>query len=117
MAGENARRRQPRGLTLANDRSIPLSPTYQVGDERQLLTQAYLGATVAKAEDFTALAKYTSSDETVATVSPTGLVTALKPGTTRITATYAWVAPDDQTKGSVESFMDVKVEKGGWFAA
>ena len=94
----------------ATDKTYPLSPTYNVGDKRQLLVRAYLGTTVATPDDLTGdpQTKYTSSDESVATVSTSGGLTALMPGTTRITTTYAWVAPDG-TKGSVESYMDVTV--------
>lgn len=92
------------------DKTYPLSPTYNVGDKPQLSTRAYLGTTVAGPEDLTGdpNTRYTSSDESVATVNATGELTALTPGTTRITATYAWEAPDG-TKGSVESYMDVTV--------
>jgi len=88
--------------------TVPLDPTYQMGEQHQLITKAYLGPTVALAEDFTRNATYTSSNEAVATVSASGLLTALGPGTTRITATYAWEIPNDQ-KGQVGAYMDVTV--------
>lgn len=94
--------------TWASDPTVPLDPTYQVGEQHQLLTKAYVGATVAQSEDFTRFATYSSSNEAVATVSASGLVTALSPGTTRITATYAWEIPGDQ-KGQVGAYMDVTV--------
>lgn len=91
------------------DPAFPLDPTYQVGDKpRQLITRAYVGATVAQAEDFTRRAQYTSSDPTVATVGESGLLTVLSPGVTRITATYAWNIEGDQRR-RVEAFMDVTV--------
>lgn len=91
------------------DPAFPLDPTYQVGDKpRQLITRAYVGATVAQAEDFTRRAQYTSSDPTVATVGESGLLTVLSPGVTRITATYAWDIEGDQRR-RVEAFMDVTV--------
>ena len=73
------------------DGTFPLAPTYQVGDGgHQLTLKAYLGATVGQAEDWTGYeeVQYVSADPTVATVSSTGWVTPLKPGTTRITALH-----------------------------
>ena len=95
------------------DPSFPLDPVYSVSlsakDGHQLITKAYVGATVASPEDFTRQATYTSSDPTVATVSASGYLLALKAGTTRITATYSWKIPNDTTSGTVSAFMDVTV--------
>lgn len=94
--------------TWTSDPTFPLSPTYQVGEQHQSYARAYVGATVAGSEDFTDRAVLTSSDESVATIDSTGLITALSPGTTTITATYAWAIPRDQS-GQVQATMRVTV--------
>ena len=67
----------------------PYNPVYSVGDRKQLLVTAYNG--VGSSPDYTTRVTYTSSNPDVATVLPTtGVVTAIAPGTTQITATYIW---------------------------
>ncbi len=67
-------------------------------------TTATLVATVAPADATNKTVTWTSSDATVATVSDAGLVTALKPGTTTITATSV----ADNTKSAT---CDITVTK------
>lgn len=63
----------------------PIDPTILIGTTLQLEASGLLedDSTV----DYTGSVSWTSSDETVATVSPTGLATALALGSTTITAT------------------------------
>jgi hypothetical protein len=71
--------------------STPFNPSYLVGDKGQLKVTAYNGYNEQWVRDLTPDATYVSSNPSVATVDKgTGKVDALAPGTTTITATYAW---------------------------
>ena len=95
--------------------AFPDDPVYSLHDPKileeggfQLRTRAYVGATVATAEDWTRFATYTVSDPTIASVTASGKLIPLKAGTTRITATYAWAIPGDLS-GDVRAYMDITV--------
>jgi uncharacterized protein YjdB len=58
--------------------------------------------------DVTARCTYQSNDESIATVSTDGLVTGVKPGSTKITATYA--KPASSGGANIVRTVDVPVE-------
>ena len=58
--------------------------------------------------DITARCTFQSSDESIATVSSGGLVTGVKPGSTKITATY--VKPASRGGSNITRTVDVPVE-------
>ena len=64
----------------------PLTWSMKIGATQQYYATAYFGD--ATIQDATSTATWTSSTPSVATVSSSGLVTALAAGTTTITATY-----------------------------
>lgn len=81
------------GFTLRDKKTDFLSPTYTVGQKVQLTVEAYkgIGASADKTGDPRTI--YTTSNAAVATVDKTGALTAVGPGTARITATYKWNIP------------------------
>lgn len=73
--------------TLTGVVLTPAAPALQTGATQQFYATATLGANVIL--DVTSLSTWSSTNKAVATVSPTGMVTAVGPGTTTIGAAYS----------------------------
>jgi hypothetical protein len=80
------------GFTLTDPKSEFIEPEYTVGTQRQLSLKAYNGIATSQAA-FERRSVWTSSDDTVVSVNPSGKLTANAPGTATITARYDWVIP------------------------
>jgi len=80
------------GFTLRDPRSDFLEPTYTVGTQRQLSLRAYNGIALSQAA-FEQRSIWSSSDERVVSVDPSGKLTANAPGTATVTARYDWAIP------------------------
>lgn len=73
--------------TLTGVVMTPAAPALQTGATQQFYATATLGANVI--QDVTSLSSWSTTNKAVATVSATGLVTAVGPGTATIGAAYS----------------------------
>jgi len=73
--------------TTATAISVPAS-TVAVGQTSQLTAMAILAASGAGTQDITSQATWKSDDNSIATVSASGVVTGVAQGATTVTATY-----------------------------
>jgi len=73
--------------TLTGVVLTPAAPALQAGNSQQFHATATLGGDVIL--DVTQISTWSSSDKSVATVSSTGMVTAVAPGTATIAAVYS----------------------------
>src|SRR5207249_641264 len=71
----------PTTLLIACDATV-----VTLGNQTQC--RASVGTASGSTQDQTAVAQWASSDQTIATVSASGLVTSLSPGTVEIRATF-----------------------------
>src|SRR5271169_1428232 len=85
----------------------PASPTIAKGTMVQLAATATFSDNTT--QDVSTASSWTSSDTTIATVSASGLVTGVAPGTVTVTAAYSGVSGTDTVTVTAASLTSIAV--------